>query len=56
MKKIAPAFFVRDRGEDFAWRYKVLTIHDGKAADFSSCIPYEGNEHLVFTDCDTGNL
>lgn len=44
-----PAFFVRDRGEDFAWRYKVLPIHCGKVADFADCIPYEGNEHLAFT-------
>lgn len=47
--KWLPAFFVRDRGVGFEWRYKVLTIHNGKVADFSSCIPYEGNEHLVFT-------
>lgn len=47
--KWIPAFFVRDRGEDFAWRYKVLPIHCGKVADFADCIPYEGNEHLAFT-------
>lgn len=47
--KWLPAFFVRDRGESFAWRYKVLPIHCGKVADFAICIPYEGNEHLVFT-------
>lgn len=47
--KWLPAFFVCDRGESFAWRYKVLPIHSGKVADFSSCIPFEGNEHLVFT-------
>lgn len=47
--KWLPAFFVRDRGEDFAWRYKVLPIHCGKVADFADCIPYEGNEHLAFT-------
>lgn len=51
-----PAFFVRDRGESFAWRYKVLPIHSGKAADFTSCIPYEGNEHLAFTDHDFKDL
>lgn len=47
--KWLPAFFVRDRGESFAWRYKVLPIHCGKVADFAICIPYEGNEHLAFT-------
>lgn len=44
-----PAFFVRDRGEDFAWRFNVLPIHSGHAGDFASCIPFEGNEHLAFT-------
>ena len=44
-----PAFFVRDRGEDFAWRFNVLLIHSGHAGDFDSCIPFEGNEHLAFT-------
>ncbi len=47
--KWLPAFFVRDRGESFAWRYKVLPIHFGEAADFVDCIPFEGNEHLAFT-------
>lgn len=54
--KWIPAFFVRDRGEDFAWRYNVLPLHRGKPADFTACISYEGNEHLAFTDCDTENL
>lgn len=44
-----PALFVRDRGEDFAWRFNVLPIHSGHAGDFASCIPFEGNEHLAFT-------
>ena len=44
-----PAFFVRDRGVGFEWRYNVLPIHSGKVADFPSCIPFEGNEHLAFT-------
>lgn len=47
--KWLPAFFVRDRGEDFAWRYKVLPIHNGRISDFASCIPYEGNENIAFT-------
>lgn len=54
--KWIPAFFVRDRGEDFAWRYNVLPLHRGKPADFTACILYEGNEHLAFTDCDIENL
>ncbi len=54
--KWIPAFFVRDRGEDFAWRYNVLPLHRRKPADFTACISYEGNEHLAFTDCDTENL
>ena len=44
-----PAFFVRDRGENFAWRYKVLPIHSGKVADYIFCIPFKGNEHIAFT-------
>ena len=36
-----PAFFVSDRG--------VFSIQNGRVADFSICIPYEGNEHLAFT-------
>lgn len=54
--KWLPAFFVRDRGEDFAWRYKVLPIHNGRTSDFASCIPYEGNENIIFTDHDTEDL
>lgn len=44
-----PALFVRDRGENSVRRYTALPIHIGTAADFSSCIPFEGNEHLAFT-------
>lgn len=54
--KWLPAFFVRDRGEDFAARYNVLPLHSGKAADFTSCIPYEGHESLAFTDKDFEDL
>lgn len=54
--KWLPAFFVRDRGEDFAWRYNVLPLHTGKSADFFSCIPYEGHENIAFTDYDIENL
>ena len=50
--KWIPAFFVRDRGEDFSARFNALPINIGTAADFTSCIPFEGNEHLAFTDED----
>ena len=51
-----PAFFVRDRGENYASRYTALTIHSGIGADFAHCIPYEGNENIAFTDYDIENL
>ena len=51
-----PAFFVRDRGDEYAWRYKVLSIHSGKTADFTYCIPFEGHENIAFTDYDIENL
>ena len=51
-----PALFVRDRGEDFAWRFNVLPIHSGHALDFAHCIPYEGHENIAFTDYDIENL
>ena len=54
--KWLPAFFVRDRGDEYAWRYKVLCIHSGKVGDFTSCIPYEGHENIAFTDYDIENL
>lgn len=50
--KWLPAFFIRDRGEDFTNRYKVLPIHSGKVADFVSCIPFDGHEDIAFTDYD----
>ena len=56
MFKWIPAFFVRDRGEDFSARFNALPINIGTAAEFSSCIPFEGNEHLAFTDYDIENL
>lgn len=51
-----PAFFVRDRGEKFAARYTALPIHSGIGADFTRCIPFEGNENIAFTDYDIENL
>lgn len=47
--KWQPAFFVRDRGEEAIYRYKVLLIEKGRVADFTSCISYEGNENIAFT-------
>lgn len=54
--KWKPAFFVRDRGEGAIYRYKVLLIEKGRVADFTSCIPYEGNESLAFTGKDFEDL
>lgn len=51
-----PALFVRDRGENSEKRYIALPIHIGTAADFSSCIPFEGHENIAFTDYDIENL
>ena len=51
-----PAFFVRDREEDFSLRFKVLLIHSGHAVDFASCIPFEGHENIAFTSYDIENL
>ena len=51
-----PAFFVRDRGEDFALRFNVLPINSGHAGDFASCIPFEGHENIAFTSYDIENL
>lgn len=54
--KWLPAFFVRDRGEDFAARFNALPIHSGHAGDFTSCIPFEGHENIAFTSYDIENL
>lgn len=51
-----PALFVRDRGENSARRYTALPIHIGTAADFTSCIQFEGHENIAFTDYDIENL
>lgn len=50
--KWQPAFFVRDRGEETIFKYKVLSIQSGRVADFHHCIPFEGNEDIAFTDYD----
>lgn len=54
--KWQPAFFVRDRGEEAIYRYKVLPIEKGKVGDFTSCIQFEGHENIAFTDYDIENL
>lgn len=54
--KWLPAFFFRDRGDKYAWRYKVLCIHSGKPADFAYCIPFEGHENIACTNYDIENL
>lgn len=54
--KWLPAFFVRDRGEDFAARFNALPIHSGHAGDFTSCIQFEGHENIAFTSYDIEDL
>lgn len=51
-----PALFIRDRGEGANYRYKVLPLRKGNSSEYSCCIPYEGNENIIFTDHDTENL
>lgn len=51
-----PALFIRDRGEGANYRYKVLPLRSGNSTEYSCCIPYEGNENLIFTDHDTEDL
>lgn len=50
-----PAFFIL-YFEEYAARFNALPIHSGKARFFTSCIPFEGNEHLAFTDKDFKDL
>ena len=54
--KWIPAFFVRDRGDDFSERFNALPINTGTALYFSSCIPFDGHENIAFTDYDIENL
>lgn len=51
-----PALFVRDRREGANYRYKVLSLRSGKPAEFACCIPYEGNENIIFTDHNIDDL
>lgn len=54
--KWQPAFFVRDRGENSEKRYIALPINIGTAADFTSCIPFDGHENIAFTSYDIEDL
>lgn len=54
--KWLPAFFARDCGEGYAARFNALPIHSGTAANFTSCIPYEGHENFAFTEYDFVDL
>ena len=51
-----PAFFIRDRGENFASRYNVLPLHSGKPADFEHCIPFEEHKNIAFREYDIEDL
>lgn len=51
-----PALFFRDRGEGANYRYKVLPLRKGNSSEYACCIPFEGNEHLAFTDEDFEDL
>lgn len=51
-----PALFVRYRGENSAKRYIASPINTGKAAEFTSCIPYDGHENIAFTSYDIEDL
>lgn len=51
-----PALFLRDRGEGANYRYKVLPLRKGNSSEYACCIPFEGNEHLAFTDEDFTDL
>lgn len=51
-RKWLPTFFVRVREEYSDWRCTAFLIHSGKTADFTSCIPFEGNESIAWTDID----
>lgn len=54
--KWLPAFFIRVNEGFSGWKCSVFLICSGKVSYFSSCIPFEGNEHLAFTDKDFEDL
>lgn len=47
-----PALFIRDLGCNFTHRYNVMLLQGENADSFACCIPFEGNEHLAFTNKD----
>ena len=47
-----PAFFIRVNEGFSSWKCSVLLISSGNVSYFSNCIPFEGNEHLAFTNKD----
>lgn len=47
-----PAFFIRINKGFSSWKCSVLLISSGNVSYFTSCIPFEGNEHLAFTNKD----
>lgn len=47
-----PAFFIRVEEGFSSWKCSVLLISSGNVSYFSNCIPFEGNEHLAFTNKD----
>lgn len=51
-----PAFFIRVNEGFPSWKCSVLLISSGNVSYFTSCIPFEGNEHLAFTNKDFKDL
>lgn len=54
--KWLPAFFIRVNEGFSGLKCSVFLISSGKVSYFTSCIPFEGNEHLAFTDKDFKDL
>lgn len=55
-RKWLPAFFVRVREGFSDWRCTAFLIQSGSVADFTNCIPFDGNENIAFTNYDIENL
>ena len=45
-----PAFFIRVKEGFSCWKCSALLISSGTVSYFTNCIPFEGNEHLAFTN------
>lgn len=54
--KWRPAIFVQTRIGESPYKYNALLLSTGHVGDFTQCIPYEGNENIIFTDYDIENL